>query len=104
MAPPMTHNAAARSRIHRGKSKPKNPKDRRRCRLFTWNSPPRRNPLPRLPPPALRIIFKRAYNASVRVCVSVCLYLLRYELLSLFLVSFEENSKREVREVDSKTP
>ena len=38
------------------------------------------------------------------MCVSVCLYLLRYELLSLFLVSFEENSKREVREVDSKTP
>lgn len=38
------------------------------------------------------------------MCLSVCLYLLRYELLSLFLVSFEENSKREVREVDRKTP
>ena len=26
MAPPITHSAAARSRIHRGKSKPRNPK------------------------------------------------------------------------------
>ncbi len=67
MAPPMMHNAAARSRMHRGKSKPKNPKDRRRCRLFTWNNPPLRSPV-RLPPPALRIIFKR-------LCVSVYLYL-----------------------------
>ena len=67
MAPPMMHNAAARSRMHRGKSKPKNPKDRRRCRLLTWNNPPLRSPV-RLPPPALRIIFKR-------LCVSVYLYL-----------------------------
>ena len=67
MAPPMVHNAAARSRMHRGKSKPKNPKDRRRCRLLTWNNPPLRSPV-RLPPPTLRIIFKR-------LCVSVYLYL-----------------------------
>ena len=67
MAPPMMHNAAARSRMHRGKSKPKNPKDRRRCRLLTWNNLPLRSPV-RLPPPTLRIIFKR-------LCVSVYLYL-----------------------------